>query len=72
MSIINVNGTSIGRHSLDNTANSATTKTPYTRLGRKLVELRAEIIASGESLLNWNDLECEIVERRGENEANLY
>jgi hypothetical protein len=37
-----------------------------TPLGRRLAELRARIVASGEPLLDWSQLEREIAERRGE------
>lgn len=37
-----------------------------TELGRKLVRLRKEIERSGVPLLDWDDLEREITERRGE------
>ncbi len=36
-----------------------------TELGRKLVLLRKEIERSGVPLLDWDDLEREIAERRG-------
>ena len=39
---------------------------PRTELGRKLVRLRKEIEQSGVPLLDWDDLEREIAERRGE------
>ncbi len=39
---------------------------PKTPLGRKLVSIRAKIIASGEPLLNWEEIEREVAERRGE------
>jgi hypothetical protein len=38
---------------------------PKTELGRQLWELRKQIVASGEPLLDWEDLEREIAERRG-------
>lgn len=39
---------------------------PKTELGRRLMELREEIVASGQPLLDsWEDLEREIAERRG-------
>lgn len=38
---------------------------PRTSLGERLLELRAKIIASGEQLFDWNELEKEIAERRG-------
>ena len=34
-------------------------------LGRRLREIRARIVASGVPLLNWEELEREIAERRG-------
>ena len=36
-----------------------------TALGKQLREIRARIVSSGEPLLNWDDLEIEIAERRG-------
>jgi len=39
---------------------------PRTALGRRLSKIRTRIIASGESLLDWDDLEIEIADRRGE------
>ncbi|MFY9819846.1 MAG: hypothetical protein WAM82_00585 [Thermoanaerobaculia bacterium] len=38
---------------------------PKTPLGRRLWELRKRIVVSGEPLLDWDDLEREIAERRG-------
>jgi hypothetical protein len=38
---------------------------PKTPLGRRLWELRKQIVASGEPLLDSEDLEREIAERRG-------
>jgi hypothetical protein len=39
---------------------------PKTPLGRRLMELHAEVVASGQPLLeSWDDLEREIAERRG-------
>jgi hypothetical protein len=35
-------------------------------LGRKLRALRAKIVASGAPLLDWDELEEEVAERRGE------
>jgi hypothetical protein len=43
--------------------------TPTTELGRRLREIRARIVASGEPLLNWEDLDAELRERRGESPA---
>lgn len=39
---------------------------PKTPLGRKLLEIRQRIVASGEPLLSLDELEREIAERRGE------
>lgn len=39
---------------------------PRTPLGRKLLEIRRRIIASGEPLLSLDELERELAERRGE------
>ncbi|PKO20844.1 MAG: hypothetical protein CVU38_17935 [Chloroflexi bacterium HGW-Chloroflexi-1] len=41
---------------------------PQTELGRRLWEIRARIVASGEPLLGWKDIERELAERRGERE----
>jgi hypothetical protein len=38
---------------------------PRTPLGRRLWELRKRIVASGEPLLDWDDIDREIAERRG-------
>ncbi len=38
---------------------------PRTPLGRLLMEARREVIASGVPLLDWDDLEREVAERRG-------
>lgn len=38
---------------------------PRTPLGRRLWELRKEIVASGEPLLDWDGIEREVTERRG-------
>jgi len=43
-------------------------ETPYearTELGRRLMEIRARIVASGQPLLSWDELECELDRRRG-------
>lgn len=42
-----------------------------TPLGARLMRIREEIVASGESLLSWDDLEREVSERRG-NVATEY
>jgi hypothetical protein len=39
-----------------------------TALGRRLRELRAQVIAAGEPLLDWDELRQELAERRGERE----
>lgn len=39
---------------------------PRTALGRKLMSIRAKIVASEEPLLNWEEIEREVAERRGE------
>lgn len=36
---------------------------PRTALGRRLMEIRRKIVASGEPLLDWNGLEEELKER---------
>ncbi len=41
---------------------------PRTRLGEQLLRLRERIIASGEPLLSWAEIEHEVAERRGEGE----
>ena len=38
---------------------------PKTLLGQRLKEIRAEIVASGEPLLDWEGIEREKAERRG-------
>lgn len=38
---------------------------PRTLLGRRLWELRQEILAEGEPLLEWTDVEREVASRRG-------
>jgi hypothetical protein len=37
-----------------------------TRLGERLLRIREQIVASGEPLLSWEDIEREVAERRGE------
>lgn len=44
---------------------------PKTPLGRKLWKIRAKIIASGEPLLDWDDIEREVAERRGGIESRI-
>ena len=38
---------------------------PQTALGRRLWAIRQRIVATGEPLLSWEDLERELAERRG-------
>ena len=40
--------------------------TPRTALGKRLQELRASIVAKGERLLSWDDVDRELEARRGE------
>jgi hypothetical protein len=42
---------------------------PRTPLGQKLMVLRRQIVRSGAPLLDWEDLDREIAERRGERSA---
>jgi hypothetical protein len=39
---------------------------PKTPLGRRLWSIRKRIVASGENLLGWEEIEKEIATRRGE------
>jgi hypothetical protein len=43
---------------------------PRTELGKELSRIRDRIIASGEPLLSWAEIEREIAERRGEAEQH--
>jgi hypothetical protein len=43
-------------------------KTPSTELGKELSRIRDRIVASGEPLLSWAEIEREVAERRGEAE----
>lgn len=47
------------------------TYSPRTALGPKLWTLRQQMVASGTPLLNWNELESEIAERRGGREGDI-
>lgn len=38
---------------------------PQTPLGRRLWQIRQGIVESGEPLLDWDDVEREVAERRG-------
>lgn len=42
-----------------------TTRQPRTALGKQLMEIRAKIVASGEQLMDWEEVELEIADRRG-------
>jgi hypothetical protein len=39
---------------------------PRTKLGRRLLAIRRKIVASGVPLLDWDGLDRELTERRGE------
>lgn len=39
--------------------------TPKTLLGKRLLEIRSKILASGERVLDWDEIEKEVAERRG-------
>jgi hypothetical protein len=43
---------------------------PVTPLGRKLWEIRQQIVANGEALLGWEELEQEVTERQNERGQN--
>ena len=51
---------------------------PKTELGKKLREIRIKIVNSGETLFDWDELEREIADRRGDmwskkdEKADLY
>jgi len=49
-----------------NSKNTLVSDKPRTTLGKRLKEIRARIIDSGEKLLDWDDLEIELLERKGE------
>jgi hypothetical protein len=38
---------------------------PKTPLGQRLWQIRQEVVESGEPLLDWDDIEREVAERRG-------
>lgn len=50
-------------HNLQGTGSSFKPKTP---LGRRLLSIRKRIVASGETLLGWDEIEKEVAARRGE------
>src|SRR5215471_5033399 len=43
-------------------------RTPRTALGERLLRIRERIVASGEPLLSWADIDREVAERRGQAE----
>ena len=49
-----------------NAQRPATAPQAESELGRRLRAQRAEIVASGARLLDWNEIEDEVAERRGE------
>jgi prevent-host-death family protein len=44
-----------------------TVEVGQTPLGRKLSRIRQQIVATGEPLLDWDEVNREVAERRGEN-----
>jgi hypothetical protein len=44
---------------------SASDLAPRTGLGRRLLKIREQIVESGQLLLDWDELEREMLERRG-------
>jgi hypothetical protein len=44
---------------------SGAERIPRTRLGKKLLEIRQRVIASGRPLLDWEDIDRELAEQRG-------
>jgi len=57
---------------IDNSKNTLVSDEPRTTLGRKLMEIRAKIVASGEKLLDWDELEMELIDRKGEKKEKRY
>jgi hypothetical protein len=51
--------------SQDEGRNDAMSYEAKTELGRRLMEIRARIVASGQPLLSWDELEGELDRRRG-------
>jgi hypothetical protein len=47
---------------------AAPSRAARTRLGEQLLRIREQIVASGEPLLSWTEVEREVAERRGESE----
>jgi hypothetical protein len=44
---------------------SGAERIPRTPLGKKLLEVRQRIVASGRPLLDWEDIDRELAEQRG-------
>jgi len=40
-------------------------------LGRKLWQIRQQIVATGEPLLDWDEVNQEVAERQGENRQDI-
>jgi hypothetical protein len=59
-------GLKAGRKIVGHGAPSSSTFVPRTELGLRLLRIRRKILASGQPLLDWNDIEGELRERRGE------
>lgn len=58
--------TSVNRESWSKNMIQVYGYTPRTTLGKRLLEIRNRLIASGERFLNWEEIEAELAERRGE------
>lgn len=48
----------------------ASSSGPRTPLGRRLSEIRSKIVASGERMLEWDEIDSEIARRRGRQSAD--
>jgi hypothetical protein len=44
---------------------------PKTTIGRKLWQIRQKIVASGEPLLGWKEVEKELTERRNHHRQSI-
>jgi len=53
---------------LNTPGNETVPAQPRTPLGKQLSRIRDRIVASGEPLLSWSEIEEEIADRRGEAE----
>ena len=57
----------LGAAAPDQTAGEATQRfVPKTQFGRRLWKIRERILASGQPLLGWEQIEQDLLERRGE------